>query len=298
MAEHHNASSRWTMTGGRLLAPAPFIVAGIVNVTPDSFSDGGFFLERQAALGRVRQVVVEGAHMVDIGAESTRPGAADIGQDEEWRRLAPVLEETCLLREGLMRESGTADHPFTVAIDTFRSVTAAKALEGGKYGIGVINDVSGGAFDPAMDEVLAEYKPGYVLGHSPARPDVMQNEPRYDDVVDDILAWFSRRMTALVKAGLPEDRIALDPGVGFGKNLEHTLAIFGALKRFAALGRPLYFGISRKSFIGAITGLETVDRDGPTQVATAYLASRGVYAHRVHNVAQAVASLKMVQALP
>ena len=286
------------MTGGRLLAPAPFLVAGIVNVTPDSFSDGGFFLEQHAALGRVRQVVAEGAHMVDIGAESTRPGAADIGQDEEWRRLAPVLEETRLLQQGLMRESGASEPPFAVAIDTFRSVTAAKALESGAYGIDAINDVSGGAFDPAMDEVLAQYKPGYVLGHSPARPDVMQNNPRYDDVVGDILAWFTKRMTALVKAGLPEDRIILDPGVGFGKNLEHTLAIFGALDRFAALGRPLYFGISRKRFIGEITGLETADRDASTQVATAYLASRGVFAHRVHNVAQAVATLKMVRALP
>ena len=284
------------MTGGRLLAPAPFLVAGIVNVTPDSFSDGGFFLERQAAMGRVRQVVAEGAGMVDIGAESTRPGAADIGQDEEWRRLEPVLEETLLMREGLMNESGGKDIPFAVAIDTFRSVTARKALESG--GVDVINDVSGGAFDPAMDEVLASYKPGYVLGHSPARPDVMQNDPRYDDVVEEILAWFAARMKALVKAGLPEDRIVLDPGFGFGKNLEHTLAIFGALKRFASLGRPLYVGISRKRFIGEITGLETRDRDAPTQVATAYLAARGVFAHRVHNVAQAVATLKMVRALP
>lgn len=286
------------MTGGRLLAPAPFLVAGIVNVTPDSFSDGGFYLERQAAMGRVRQVVAEGAAMVDIGAESTRPGAADLGQDEEWRRLAPVLEETLLLREGHMNESGGSELPFAVAIDTFRAVTAAKALEAGGRGVDVINDVSGGAFDPGMDEVLAAFKPGYVLGHSPARPDVMQNDPRYEDVVGEILAWFTKRMDALVRAGLPEDRIVLDPGFGFGKNLDHTLAIFGAVKRFAALGRPLYVGVSRKRFIGEITGLETRDRDTPTQVATAYLAARGVFAHRVHDVAKAVATLKMVRALP
>lgn len=285
------------MTGGRLLAPAPFLVVGIVNVTPDSFSDGGFFLERQAAVERVRQVVAEGARMVDIGAESTRPGATDIGPDEEWRRLAPVLEETLLLRGGVMDASGSGDVPFAVAVDTFRSATAAKALEAGTIGVDVINDISGGAFDPAMDEVLATHKPGYVLGHCPAMPELMQEDPRYNDVVDDILAWFTTRMTALVKAGLPEDRIALDPGFGFGKNFEQTKALFAGLQRFAALGRPLYCGISRKSFIGEITGLEVRDRDAPTQVATAYLATLGVYAHRVHNVAQAVATLKMARAL-
>lgn len=297
MVEQHIAPARWVMTGGRLLAPAPFLVAGIVNVTPDSFSDGGFFLEHQAAIGRVRQILAEGAHMVDIGAESTRPGAAEIGPDEEWRRLKPVLEETLLLREGIMPKSGSDALPFAVAVDTFRSATAAKALEAVNIGADVINDISGGAFDPAMDEVLAAHKPGYVLGHSPSRPEVMQQNPRYDDVVGTLLAWFTTRMTALVKAGLPEDRIVLDPGFGFGKNLEHTRALFGGLKRLVALGRPLYCGISRKNFIGEITGLDVRDRDAPTQVATAYLAARGAYAHRVHNVAQAVATLKMARAL-
>lgn len=291
------AAARWLMTGGRRLALAPCIVAGIVNITPDSFSDGGCCFEPRQAMSRVRQVLADGAAMVDIGAESTRPGALDIGHKEEWRRLEPVLKDTLLLRETMSDGTKNGELPFAVSVDTFRAATAAKALDLGVRGADVINDISGGAFDPAMDEVLAAHKPGYVLGHSPARPAVMQNKPRYQDVVGEILDWFTGRMNALVKAGLPEDRIALDPGIGFGKTLEHTMTIFAALNRFAALGRPLYFGISRKSFIGAITGLECAERDAPTQVFTACLAAGGVYAHRVHNVAQAVATLKITALL-
>lgn len=310
MAESHLNSQEWRITGGRLLRPAPFLVAGIVNITPDSFSDGGDFLEPDAAMGRVRQILAEGADMVDLGAESTRPGAEDIGHVEEWRRLAPVLEETLALRESLQRKAGDApERPgglssgsFTVAIDTFRAETAAKALyffgseqPGGP--VDVINDISGAAFDPAMADVLASFKPGYVLGHSPAPPLEMQADPQYDDVVEELLSWFTSRMDHLVKAGLPEECIALDPCIGFGKNTAHNLAIIAAIPRFAALGRPLYFGISRKSFIGAVTGEAARKRDSSTQVVTAWLAHAGVAVHRVHQVAETVATLKIVRAL-
>jgi len=285
----------WRITGGRLLTPAPFLIAGIVNTTPDSFSDGGKFFTPEDAVNRVRDIVAQGAHMVDLGAESTRPGATDIGQAEEWRRLEPVLAQTLCLRD-----SGPADSaglpPFTVSIDTFRAETAIRALSLSS-GADIINDVSGGSFDPGMDEALVAYKPGYVLGHSPARPDQMQQNPYYADVVDELLRWFSTRMNALVKAGLPEECICLDPCIGFGKTLEHTLDIMAAIPRFLALGRPLYFGISRKSFIGAITGQSAQERDTSTQVLTALLAQKGVHIHRVHQVADTVATLKLVQAL-
>lgn len=300
----------WRITGGRRLELAPFLVAGIVNITPDSFSDGGSFLKPEAAMARVRQVLEEGADMLDLGAESTRPGAEDIGHDEEWRRLAPVLEQVLDLRAALRRKdsgkpAGTGaslSGSFTVSLDTFRAETAAKALyylgEGHPGGpVDVINDISGAAFDPAMADVLASFKPGYVLGHSPARPAEMQRDPRYDNVVEALLAWFTARMTRLVKAGLPEECIVLDPCIGFGKNTDHNLAIMAAIPRFAALGRPLYFGVSRKSFIGAITGEAALRRECSTQVVTAWLAHAGVAVHRVHQVAETVATLKIVRAL-
>jgi dihydropteroate synthase len=309
----HMAS--WRMAGNRHVPPVPFFVAGIVNITPDSFSDGGNFFAPEDACKRVRQVVDEGAYIVDLGPESTRPGARDIGHAEEWRRLKPVLEETLALRDSTVprpvpgkEESAPA---FAVSIDTFRAQTAALALASGAQaqGADIINDVSGGAFDPAMDEVLAQFKPGYILGHSPAMPQVMQHCPRYDNVVDEVLHWFTRRMTALVKAGLPEECICLDPCVGFGKNREHNLAVCAAAPRFAGLGRPLFYGVSRKSFLSSLLG-ESPHRlakepgrpcpdigelDTATLTMVILLAKAGVAVHRVHQVGACVTALKLVR---
>ena len=174
-------SPPWRVYGGGLLQPAPFLVAGIVNITPDSFSDGGHFFSLDHAIARVRQVVAEGPHIVDLGAESTRPGAEDIGSGEEWRRLGPVLRQTLQLR---------AAQRFSVSIDTFRAATAAAALSlpmdgkpgstsGPLQGADIINDISGASFDPAMPEVLAGFKPGYVLGHSPSLPSCIHSCPKY-----------------------------------------------------------------------------------------------------------------------
>lgn len=286
----------WKIRRGRIFTPAPFLVAGIVNITPDSFSDGGRYAEHEDAIARVRQMMAEGVHMVDLGAESTRPGARDIGPDEEWRRLEPVLEKTLALRDDAEKAKSESDVPvFAVSIDSFRAATAARAAEAGAD---VINDVSGASFDPAMAEVLAQYQPGYVLGHSPARPDTMQQSPRYDNVVEELLRWFESRMALLVSRGLPEECICLDPCIGFGKTLAHTLDIIAAIPRFAALGRPLYFGISRKSFLGEITGLPVNERGGATQAATALLARAGVQIHRVHDTAETLATLAVVRAWP
>lgn len=292
-------SPAWRIRRGRLLRPAPFMIAAIVNVTPDSFSDGGSFAEPAAAMARVEDCIAEGAHIIDLGAESTRPGASPISPEEEWQRLRPVLERTLILQDSQAAQN--SDTPsFSISIDTYRAETAARAMAlvsepGQAYrGADIINDISGGAFDPAMDQVLASFKPGYVLGHSPARPEHMQRHPGYTDVVDELLRWFTLRMNALIKAGLPEDCICLDPCIGFGKNLAHTQAIVAAIPRFLALGRPLYFGISRKRFLEAVTGQPVGDRDASTQVMTALLAKAGVAVHRVHNVAATVATLKLV----
>lgn len=299
---------QWRIAGGRLLTPAPFLVAGIINLTPDSFSGKG--LAGDDALEEVRRQISQGAHIVDLGAESTRPGAQDIGPDEEWSRLSPVLSKILDFRQ--KEAAGSPASSFAISIDTFRARTAASALSmkvcktngpGGSplssqgLAVDIINDISGGTFDPAMPEVLGSFKPGYVLGHSPAPPARMQQDPQYEDIVDELMHWFSTRMGVLVKAGLPEEYICLDPCIGFGKNLAHNLAIIAAIPRFKTLGRPLFFGISRKSMIGEITGQQVRERDTSTQALTALLAYSGAAVHRVHCVADTVQTLKIVEAV-
>ena len=277
----------WATGKGRLLRPAPFLVAGIVNVTPDSFSDGGQFNTPERAVELMRRHIAEGAELIDIGAESTRPGAEDIGADEELRRLKPVLE--------LARANGLLETPSaTFCLDTFRPKTAAWALENG---ISVINDISGTLFEPGMVSVLADYKPGYILGHSPARPALMQEKNHYPNVVNAVLQHFTDTMDALVRAGLPEENICLDPCIGFGKSTTQSLELFAAVPRLLALGRPLYFGISRKRFLTDITGFSLEERACPTQVVTALLANKGVHIHRVHDVAATKGTLAIVQAM-
>lgn len=308
-AEHKH----WRIRGGRRLTPAPFLVAGIVNLTPDSFSGNGCAAEEAGR--EVARHVRENADIVDIGAESTRPGACDIGPAEEWQRLAAVLPSVFELRRHIGEAAQSAVHQaapqqrpqglsqkkwFAISIDTYRASTAASALalpSGDEDGVDIINDIAGGSFDPAMAEVLAQYKPGYVLGHCPERPAVMQENPHYTNIVDELMQWFTKRMDCVVKAGLPEECICLDPCIGFGKTLEHNIAVIAAIPRFASLGRPLFFGISRKSVIGGITGQPVDERDISTQVLTALLAESGVEIHRVHRVADTVHTLQLVRAI-
>ena len=274
-------SRDWVCRGGREFGPAPFLVAGIVNVTPDSFSDGGLWQSPEAALGRCRELVHEGAHLLDIGGESTRPGADAVSPEEEFSRLREVAGVACTIG-------------VPIFVDTWRASTAAAALEMGVHGI---NDISGGTFDPAMAEVLGQYKPGYVLMHTPAPPKTMQAHARYDSVVDSVCFFFEENMARLVRAGLPENRIALDPGIGFGKSLEQNLEILRHIEKLHKFDRPLYIGVSRKTFLGELLHAPINGRDMPTHMATAVLASRGVYVHRVHDVTGAGAALCLASAL-
>ena len=269
------------------LGNARFHVAGIVNITPDSFHDGGLYTSVLAATNRALAVVEQGAGIVDFGAESTRPGAAEISAEEELSRLVPVLQAFCL-------EASRKGLDPCISVDTCRAATARKLLESGFTG--VINDISGGTLDPDMDAVICEYKPGYVLGHCPAPPATMQRKPQYENVTEDLLAYFETRMNTLVGKGLPEESIALDPCIGFGKNVEHNLALLRDASRFHSLGRPLYYGISHKSFLARFlpTG---GDRATPTQVVTALLAGKGVQIHRVHDVADTAATLELAAQL-
>ena len=277
----------WTTSGGGSPDGAPYLVAGIVNVTPDSFFDGGRHAEARDAVAWGMRLAREGAHIIDVGGESTRPGADALEAGEELRRVIPVVA-------GLRGELEAQGLPSAISVDTYKAEVAAKALEAGAT---IVNDVSACRFDPALADVLAQHKPGYVLMHSLDKPADMQRDPKYADVVTDIVAFFEERMAALVSTGLPETNIALDPGVGFGKTLEHNLAILRAVERFMDLGRPIYIGLSNKSLFQGLLGLELDERGPATQIATALMASRGVRVHRVHDVAATLRTLHVVRAL-
>ncbi|XXJ20220.1 dihydropteroate synthase [Desulfovibrio caledoniensis] len=260
----------WTVKGGKVLGPAPFFIAGIVNVTPDSFYDGGTHADTASGVAHALELARQGAHILDIGGESTRPYSDPVGEAEEMDRVLPVVQ-------GLIEARTCA----VISVDTYKAKVAARCLEAGAA---IINDVSGFRFESELLDVLAEYKPGYVLMHSLGRPETMQDEPRYDDVVDEIMAFFEERLSVLERAGLPLDRVVLDPGIGFGKKLEHNLAILREIDRFKALGLPIYMGLSNKALWKGLVGAEAGERQNATQAATAVLAAKGVPIHRVHEV--------------
>ena len=273
----------WTIRGGRVLGPAPFLVCGIVNATPDSFYDGGAHDAPAAAVAHGQKLLAEGAHVLDIGGESTRPGAENVPAEAELARVLPVVQ-------GL-----TASAPGAVlSIDTTKAAVAAACLEAGAA---IVNDVSACRFDPALTDVLVDQKPGYVLMHAQGEPRTMQANPRYGDVIDDLRAFFERHLSRLTAAGLPEDRVVLDPGIGFGKTLEHNLTIFRRIEELQTLGRPLYMGLSNKSWLSGLLGLAPGDRPESTRIATAILQTRNVRIHRLHEVAPAIQAFRLAEAM-
>lgn len=275
---------QWIVRGGRVLGPAPFLIAGIVNVTPDSFYDGGRHFDTASAVEHGRLLVAQGADLLDVGGESTRPFSDAVPEAEELRRVEPVLR-------GLGAILGP-DGP-VLCVDTVKPGVARAALEAGAA---VVNDVSG-LRDPLLLEVLAEYRPGYVLMHTKGTPKDMQVDPHYEDPVAEVLNFFEQGLARLTAAGLPEDHIVLDPGIGFGKRLEHNVAILRGVERFMALGRPVYMGLSNKSFFAGLLDLGPEERQNATQAATAVLAMRGVCIHRVHEVDLTRQTLRVVRAL-
>lgn len=274
----------WFVRGGRAVTtPVPFGVMGIVNLTPDSFYDGGAHDGPRRGLAHALHLLDQGADILDLGAESSRPGAAALEPAAELARLLPVLT-------GLRQRATGA----VLSVDTYHASTAASALE---LGAAIINDISACAFDPGLLDVLAQYKPGYVLMHSQGRPDRMQHDPRYGDVRREVREFFERELTRLTAAGLPENRIVLDPGIGFGKTLEHNLALLSHPEDWLSFGRPVLMGLSMKSVFGGLLGLPPPQRGAATQTATALLWSRGVFWHRVHDVAAARQGLALAAAL-
>ena len=255
------------------------VIMGIVNVTPDSFSDGGLFLDAGAAVEHGRRLAAEGAAILDIGGESTRPGADPVPAREELQRVIPVIA-------GL---AGVA----TVSIDTMKVAVAEAAVDAGAS---YVNDVSAFRHDPDLAAFVADRKLDCCLMHMRGEPRTMQDEPRYDDVVSDVKAFLAERMEAAMRAGVAEERIQLDPGIGFGKTIEHNLELLRRLRELTDLGRPLVIGTSRKSFLGRITGRDVTERV-PATVATCVLAyERGATVFRVHDVAAVADALKVADA--
>ena len=253
---------------------------GIVNVTPDSFSDGGLFLEPDAAIEHGRRLAAEGAGILDIGGESTRPGAAPVSAGEELERVIPVVE-------------GLADDGPVISIDTMKASVAREALSAGAT---IVNDVSALRFDPELAGVAAEAQATCVLMHMLGEPRTMQDEPHYDDVVSEVKAFLEERLAFAVAEGIALERIWLDPGIGFGKTLEHNLTLIERLDEIAAIGRPVVFGASRKSFLEKLTGRHVDERLAGTIAANIIAYERGARVFRVHDVAPTFDALKVAAA--
>jgi dihydropteroate synthase len=265
----HGRSDSWRFAGNAW-SPAPLPrLMGILNVTPDSFSDGGRFIDVQAAVEQGRRLAAEGADLIDIGGESTRPGAAPVDADEELRRVVPVIE----------RLSAAVSVP--ISIDTMKGRVAQAALAAGAT---LVNDVSAGRFDPELLRVCADSDCGVILMHMLGTPQTMQADPRYDDVVREVHDFLAERIAACELLGIARQRIAVDPGIGFGKTTDHNLSLLTHIDALRAGDRPVLIGHSRKRFLYKLLGRETDERRAGTIGVSIALAMQGVDLLRVHDV--------------
>jgi dihydropteroate synthase len=259
-------------------------IMGIVNVTPDSFSDGGLFLDAEAAIEHGRLLAGDGADILDVGGESTRPGAEAVGAEIELERVAPVVEAL----------AGDAGPGVPVSIDTSKAAVAEAALDAGAA---IVNDVTALRADPELGPLCADRGCEVVLMHMLGSPRTMQDDPRYDDVVDEVKAFLVARIATALEAGIGEERIWLDPGIGFGKTVEHNLELLRRLGELGELGRPLVIGTSRKRFLGTLTGREVGDRLGGTIASNVLAAAAGADVLRVHEVAPMREALDIAEAI-
>ncbi len=262
--------------------PRPALVMGIVNVTPDSFSDGGQFLDTRAALAHAEALVAEGAEIIDVGGESTRPHAAPVSEEEELRRVMPVIE-------GLAPRLRVP-----MSIDTQKPGVARAALAAGAS---VVNDIAANRTDPALWRWVAKAGAGYVCMHMQGTPQTMQADPRYEDVVREVGEFFTNRLARLNECGVPGEQVILDVGIGFGKTLDHNLELLRALEWFRRFERPLLLGASRKSFMGALLGARTEARLPASLACASWAVAMGVQIIRTHDVAATVQAVRMTEAL-
>jgi dihydropteroate synthase len=252
---------------------------GVLNVTPDSFSDGGRFLDSSAAVAHGELLAAEGAHLIDVGGESTRPGSNPVSADEELRRVIPVVEAL----------SGRVETP--LSIDTCKVQVARAALSAGAS---FVNDVSALRLDPGMAALVAEAGVDVCLMHMKGEPRTMQDDPRYEDVISEVKGFLEERLAFAVSEGVPEERIWLDPGIGFGKTLEHNLELIRRLGEIAQIGRPVVVGASRKRFLGSLTGQPEGQRLAGSLAAAVLAYERGASLLRVHDVRATCDALAVV----
>jgi dihydropteroate synthase len=259
------------------------MIMGVLNVTPDSFSDAGEFSDVEKAVAHGRRLVTEGAQIVDVGGESTRPGAEPVSAEEELRRVIPVIKE-------LRRENGAV-----ISIDTSKAEVASAALEAGAV---IVNDVTGGLNDAEMIPLVARSGAALIIMHMQGNPQTMQTAPIYKDVVREVANFFRQQYARALECGIDPMAIAFDPGIGFGKTLEHNLELLGNLEQLRVNGRPLVIGVSRKSFLGKLVdSSEMSDRRLPTVALTSLLRARGADVFRVHEVSENVQALRVAEAI-
>lgn len=274
----------WRCRERTLLLGARPLVMGILNVTPDSFSDGGRFQDSAAAIRHGLEMAAAGADVIDVGGESTRPGAQAVAVDEEVRRVIPVLRALAL------SFAGKPDAP-VLSVDTCKARVAKEAL---KVGADIINDITALDGDPAMVALARAYGAGVILMHMRGEPATMQQDPHYGDVVAEVVAYLAGRVAALKVAGLKANTLALDPGIGFGKTVEHNVKLIAGLRPLVVLGHPVVLGLSRKGFISRITGCDAAHRLVGSLAGAVWAAGQGVHVWRVHDVAESVEAARMV----
>ena len=274
---------QWKIAGRVFDLSRHGLIMGVLNVTPDSFSDGGKFLAVEKAVEHGLTMVEEGAQIIDVGGESTRPGAASVAVEEELRRVVPVIKK---LR---------AKIDIVISIDTSKAQVARAAIEAGAS---IVNDVTGGRGDREMMPFVAEIKAAFIIMHMQGDPRTMQSDPRYVDVVSEVADFFRQQYACALECGIDPMAIAFDPGIGFGKTLEHNLALLAQLERIRVHKRPLVVGVSRKSFLAKLTGSsEMNDRLASAVALTSVLRARGADVFRVHDVKENVNALRVTEAI-
>lgn len=273
----------WHCRDRKLKWPGAVCIMGILNVTPDSFSDGGRYESTEKALAQARRMIAEGAGIIDIGGESTRPGAVSVPVDEELRRVIPVIRELA------------AEQEILLSVDTAKAAVAQAAIAAGAH---IINDVTAMTGDPAMADVVRDTGAGVVLMHMQGTPRDMQSAPHYGDVVGEVYRYLHERLDAVCAAGIRRECCAIDPGIGFGKNAGHNIELLKGLSRFAQALRPVVLGASRKSIIGHLTGRQaTGERLAGSLAVAAMAVQQGVQIIRVHDVRASIDAVRVAEAL-
>ena len=273
---------RWRCVDFDFEFPRRALVMGVVNVTPDSFSDQGQFFDTEAAVARAMALAAEGADLIDVGGESTRPGATPVPVEEELRRVIPVVERLSVMLN------------IPVSIDTRKPQVADAAL---RAGASIVNDVQANRSEAGMWEVVATHRAGYVAMHMQGLPENMQENPVYRDVCGEVAGFLATTMDRLGSAGISTEQVVLDPGIGFGKTASHNLSLLAGIGTFRKLGRPLLVGLSRKSFIGSILGAGVADRLPGALACTQWCYLNGVQIFRTHDVVATTQTLRMSEAL-